>query len=129
MTFNLNTGKVDGSGQLWRADDWIHMNIPCGMLSLLMPEKELLFFIEFLAHIPLHKEGYEKKSKTYSYQSEFHDEGHVNIIIGNNTLVIINIDMKHIPALMSYLYDRRDEMKWQENEIRNAEKRRDDLRV
>ena len=117
MTFNLDTGKVDGSGSLWRADDWIHMNIPGGMLSMLMPEKELLFFIEFLAHIPLHKNGYEMRSKRYHYQSEDHDEGHVNVFIGDNTLVIININMEHIPALMSYLYDRRDECKWQDEQI------------
>lgn len=112
--FNLKNGKADGTGNLWRADDWIHMNIDCGMLSIFMPEDELLTFIEFLAHIPLHKDGYEKYTKNYHYQAENHDtdsasgDACVNVFIGDKTLVILNINLPYIPALMSYLYEHRE---------------------
>ena len=101
--FNLKTGKVDGAGDLWRTDEWIHMNHSNGMLSIFMPEKELKSFLEFLAHIPLHKYGCKKKSRNYTYESTVPDQGNVNIHISDKTLVVIGINMQFIPAFMKYL--------------------------
>ena len=107
MVFNLNTGKVDGQGKLHRADEYIHIDISCGMLSFLMPEKEIIQFIEFLSCVKNSKDGYFISSEKFDYQSERHDEGFVNMLIGRDVIAVIIIKVEYIDALISYLYENR----------------------
>lgn len=107
MVFNLNTGKVDGQGTLYRADEYLHMEIPCGMVSLLMLEKEIIQFIEFLSAVKNNKNGYFVSSEKFDYTSEAHDEGFVNMLIGRDVIVVIVIKVEYIDALISYLNEHR----------------------
>jgi hypothetical protein len=111
MNFNLDTGKVDENGCLWRADNWVHLSMQYGMISIFLPEKELLEFITFLSQVPHHPNGYEANYTNYVFQSEDHDvydgDARVNIFIRDHTWVILNMNVQHIHAFMTYLYENR----------------------
>lgn len=104
MFFNLDTGKVDSDGILWLADEWIHVSCKhFGMISIFMPKRNLLNFINFLSEVITHPNGHVEKHRDYIFQSEPHDESRVNIFIQDKTWIILNIKVEYISNLILYL--------------------------
>lgn len=107
--FNLETGKIDKEGTIHRADEYLHVEIPQGMLSFLMPEEEMIQFIEFLSAVKSNPNGYSMIGTTNSYQSDPHDDGFVNLLFDSGIIVVVLvIKVEYIYALISYLNDHRE---------------------
>lgn len=108
--FNLETGKIDKEGTVHRADEYLHVEIPHGMLSFLMPEEEIIQFIEFLSAVKSNPNGHSMMGTTHSYESEpYRDDGFVNLLFYDMIVVVaLVIKVEYIDALISYLNDHRE---------------------
>lgn len=105
--FNLETGKIDKEGTVHRADEYLHVEILQGMLSFLMPEEEIIQFIEFLLAVKSNPNGYSMIGEMHSYKSDPHDEDFVNLLFDSGMIVVLVIKVEYIDALISYLNDHR----------------------